>query len=78
MDSEWRADLDSASWDGRDLRFRAMSEAGENEYIIRGERLRNVAQRTGPEALTSNLPWLRSLLIRLARGARPGQTLTLN
>ncbi|RYE99474.1 MAG: hypothetical protein EOO77_35480 [Oxalobacteraceae bacterium] len=77
MEADWRADLDSASWIGRDLKFRAVSEAGENEYIIPGERLRDVAQRTGPEALSLNLPLLRSVLISMSRGARPGQTLTL-
>lgn len=77
MNWEWAADLNSTSWEGKDLKFHAKTEAGDNEYIIRAHRLRDVAQRTSAEALSLNLPLLRSALAKLARGARPGQTLTL-
>ena len=78
MNEDWSADLDSSTWEGRDLKFSAASETGQNAYIIRAHRLRDVAQRTSAEALALNLPLLRPALVRLARHAQPGETLTLN
>lgn len=78
MSFHWNAEVNSASWHGADLTFRAETDAGEVRYLIRAHRLRGAAQRTSVEALSLNLPLLRETLVRLATGARPGQTLTLD
>lgn len=77
MPLAWQAEIDSATWEGRDLVFRAVTAEGELTYLIRASRLKEAAQRTGAEALLFNLPMLRNELIELAVRRRSSTLLTL-
>ncbi|RYE91990.1 MAG: hypothetical protein EOO77_47395 [Oxalobacteraceae bacterium] len=78
MSWNWLVDFNSATWEGRDLKFRTTIDSKEYIFVVRSSHLRNAAQRTGPEALAINLPLLRGALLTLATNAQSGQTLTLN
>ena len=74
----WKPNLISARWAGADLVFDAATNAGIVRYIVRGSRLENAAQRTGREALESNLPRLKSLIIERSRLLQAGEVLTID
>ncbi|WP_156361822.1 hypothetical protein [Sphingomonas sp. Leaf343] len=74
----WSANLESARWAGADLAFDATTERGTVRCLIRAHCLRDAVQRTGPEALSSNLPRLRPELARRFTASRPGDTVTLD
>jgi hypothetical protein len=74
----WNADFESARWAGTDLIFDAVTEMGTVRCLVRAQRLRDTVQRTGPEALSSNLPLLRSELAHRFTTSRPGDTVTLD
>ena len=74
----WKANLNSARWAGADLIFDALTEVVTIRCLIRAQRLRDAVQRTGPEALSSNLPRLRGELARKFTASRPGDTVTLD
>lgn len=78
MMHDWRADLESSSWIGRDLTFRATCQDSENEYVVHSRHLRHVEQRTSAEVLSLNLPLLQDALARLGRAARQGEILILD
>jgi hypothetical protein len=58
----WSPDLASAHWDGTRLMFDAITDTGVVRYSVAASQLRNVAQRTGAEALSTNLAHLRLAL----------------
>lgn len=65
----WSPDLASAHWEGTRLMFDATTDTGVVRYSVAASQLRNVAQRTGAEALSTNLAHLRVALRRKAAAA---------
>ena len=59
----WTPNFASARWIGNDLAFNATTDAGIVRYVVRARRLRNIAQRTGAEALHSNILHLKSEML---------------